>query len=322
MGPLWADSGLQGYEDDIPFPWNDGYQYTPSTNDTIYISSSPQVDPTSCLEFGIALNYTSTEFYVFNQCENGNCPYFTFLNSSNQSCPVNTGIPSTQISQTMFNTYVNQSTGEATVLEEMMSDGLHVYLWDYSTSTWDDVLGFGVTGNNPTSGGMWLATEYYLQAGTCPSNVQYYAYVNQMNSGSGWTAASSAPYLGSSGPDSCLDWWPSGNTWTNPVFLQSPIYSMTGYSLQEPPCQPDSYGYCAVETSSGGTGSCYTYHYVNGQLYKVYESPSPTWEDWTIYSYSGTAGTATETITYSSPGCTASDSWSPGEPKNTSGGLG
>jgi len=46
LGELWYESGLLGYEDEIPFPFeNAGYKYTPSTNDTIFISSSPDGDP-------------------------------------------------------------------------------------------------------------------------------------------------------------------------------------------------------------------------------------------------------------------------------------
>lgn len=309
MGVLWSGSNLQGVEVDIPFPQQNGYQYTPS-GDIIYISDSPEVDPTLCVEFGIELSNTASSFYVFNQCQGGNESYFTFLSGP---------IANHAISQSMSNSYLNSSTGEATALEQVMSDGLHVYLWNYPNGTWDDTLGYGVTGNNTSSGGLWPATEYYLETGSCPSNQQWSEFVSQMNSGSGMTAAwSSGGVALSSGSDDCLEWGPTdfpGGSWTAPVWVESPIYSETGFSLVTPSCTPDSYGYCSVLNSQTGNGECYEYHVVGGQLEKIWVDP-PTTFVYTTYEWSGEAGVATETKTYAQDGCAVTSThWSPSEPK-------
>jgi hypothetical protein len=58
--------------DYIPFPYENGYSYTPSSNDIIYVSSSPDGDPTSCIEFGISMSGQTASFYADNQCQNSN----------------------------------------------------------------------------------------------------------------------------------------------------------------------------------------------------------------------------------------------------------
>jgi hypothetical protein len=223
LGPWWSNSNFTGYMDYIPFPYENGYNYTPSSNDIIYVSSSPDGDPTSCIEFGISMSGQTVSFYADNQCQNSN--YGTgFL--------PNATVANHQITQSVFDDYDNRQNGEATVEEVKLSDGLHLYIYNYSNSTWVDALGYAVTGSDPTSAGMWLATEYYLEPGTCPNNDSWNAWVQYINpvGGPGWeNPPYSAPAVGASGPDSCMTW--NSTNGTTPYWELIPIYNTTGYTL-------------------------------------------------------------------------------------------
>ena len=222
LGPYWSGSNLNGIFDYIPFPYENGYSYTPNKNDTIFVSSSPDGDPTSCVEFGISLVYQTVSFYAVNQCSNSNYA---------QGYLPNTTVANHQITSAMFQKYENRQNGQATVEEIKQSDGLHLYIYNYSNSTYDDALGYAVTGNDPTSGGMWLATEYYLAPGTCPNNESWEAWVQEIYpvGGSGFQTPSSAPGTGEEPPASCMVY--NSTSGTSPYWDLTPIYNTTGYSL-------------------------------------------------------------------------------------------
>ena len=234
LGPLWIDSHLNGYEMFIPWVPTNLPGLALTTGEYIFLSSSPDTDPDSCLEFGLSLQPTNQVwFYVFNQCQDGNQNTRIFLSGPIATQPITTATY-----------YTYDHNGQALVEEIKLADGLHVLLWNYLRGTWDDTIGYGVTGNGESTG-LWPATEYDVPAGdTCPTipftwETTLYGWEP---AGSTWQLATATTAVAGAGvtfvgPDACLEW----STNTAPG---SPVYNDDAPFLQLGSlANTDGYGY-------------------------------------------------------------------------------
>jgi hypothetical protein len=230
MGVYFNDpKGFQGIYMQIPFPPPvSGYTYVPS-NDTVYASDSPEGDPISCVEFGIRFNGTLESFYAYDQCANGNYPQYNWLTGTiaNENQP---------ITQAEYNTY--GYNGSALVYERKNGNGLSLFIWNQQLGSWDDALGYAVTGSQASSLGLWTATEYYLQAGSCPTQQlstggSYAAQLLLVWNGSTWVNPPNAKAGTVASPSPSCEVWNSF-AFVPPFYELKPLYlgsNVNGYEL-------------------------------------------------------------------------------------------
>lgn len=89
--------------------------------------------------------------------------------------------------------------------------------------------------------------------------------------------------------------------------------------LPPPPCNADSYGYCAASTVSYDDATCYIWTYsVHTNSYYWQAHSLSTKYGYVVYQSQRQAGIATKTVSRATYGCTTSStSWSPSEPRVT-----
>jgi hypothetical protein len=220
MGLQWQDSGYDGYYFYLPVPVQSGYLYT-TPGDYLQITSSLDADPISCLAFGIMVSGSLSDFYVQNFCQNGNQPYGYLL----------ADIPVTQAFSDAY-AYPDQAGSFMEVEEVKQSDGLHVYLSDAANGgvSYVDILGYGVTGTDPASKGLWPGAEYSVASTSCssallaPSPASFWPYLGEVYDGTTWTLPKNSPTQDATfGSPTCEVWGTPTKTDVAPYYDVTPF---------------------------------------------------------------------------------------------------